>query len=193
MQIGAFSRIFSSQFSLAISITQSSQAREAEMAASRAILSSADIVIATCVGSGSPRLNSALGLDNPLVFSTILIDEATQASEPSCLVPLIQGCRQLILVGDQNQLPPTVMSVEAKRKGLGASLFARFLLAGAIPTVLTTQYRMHPVIAQFPSQRFYAGRLLSFPKPHERLAPKGFSWPNPAAPVAFVPVRTAIC
>lgn len=48
--------------------------------------------------------------------------------------------------------------------------------------------RMHPLLAAFPSASFYGGRLLSHPRPEERLPAPGFPWPNPAAPVAFVEV-----
>ena len=66
----------------------------------------------------------------------MLIDEATQASEPSALVPIIRGCRQLILVGDHKQLPPTVISEKAEKGGLNQSLFERLNKCGIPATCL---------------------------------------------------------
>ena len=75
------------------------------------ILTAADVICCTCVGSGDPRLSK-------LKFRTVLIDEATQAAEPGrlsvqlcvissadgffseCMIPLVLGCKQVVLVGD---------------------------------------------------------------------------------------------
>ncbi|KAI0345102.1 hypothetical protein BDW22DRAFT_997093 [Trametopsis cervina] len=57
------------------------------------ILSVADVICCTCVGAGDPRLSK-------LKFRTVLIDEATQAAEPECMIPLVLGCKQVVLVGD---------------------------------------------------------------------------------------------
>eukprot|EP01051_Picozoa_sp_SAG22_P012363 SAG22_NODE_1278_length_4905_cov_1.660216_3_plen_254_part_00 len=62
-------------------------------------------------------------------FRCVLVDEAAQATEPTTLIPLTNGCQQLVLVGDHHQLPPTVVSEEAGAHGLTESLFGR--LAGA--------------------------------------------------------------
>jgi hypothetical protein len=61
------------------------------------------VVVTTCVGSASKKFNA-------LRFERVLIDEATQCTEPASLVPLCRGARRLVLVGDHKQLPPTVMS-----------------------------------------------------------------------------------
>lgn len=61
-------------------------------------------------------------------------------------------------------------------------------MAGIQPSLLTVQYRMHPLIAQFPSRRFYGGLLHTHPANKHRSRPEGFPWPNPAFPVAFVAV-----
>ena len=57
------------------------------------------------------------------------------------------------------QLPPTVLSEEARRAGLGESLFQRLVAMGVRPHMLTVQYRMHPRISAFPNGRFYAGQI----------------------------------
>ena len=124
-----------------------------------------------------------------LRFSTVLVDEATQATEPASLVPLLLGCAQLYLVGDTKQLPPTVADLEASRDGLAASLFERLQDAGLSPLLLDTQYRMHPSLAEFSSRRFYDGRLKSAVSPADRPLPKGLRWPNPQCPLAFVSVQ----
>ena len=78
----------------------------------------------------------------------MLIDEATQSVEPASLVPLLYGCEQLVLVGDQKQLPPTVTSRDAEKGGLALSLFDRLQTAGVAPLLLRRQYRMHPALAE---------------------------------------------
>jgi regulator of nonsense transcripts 1 len=117
------------------------------------------------------------------------MDEATQASEPSALVPITRGCRQLILVGDHKQLPPTVISRDAEKGGLGRSLFDRLMKCGMPTHMLTTQYRMHPTIREFPSARFYDNKLEDGCKPADRPPAAGFLWPDWDKPVAFVPIE----
>jgi regulator of nonsense transcripts 1 len=94
-----------------------------------------------------------------MTFDRVLVDEATQATEPAVLVPLMRGCRQLVLVGDHCQLPPTVLSTRAEEEGHGVPLFSRMVACGVPPFMLDTQYRMHPRIAMFPSDLFYGGLL----------------------------------
>jgi superfamily I DNA and/or RNA helicase len=118
----------------------------------------------------------------------VLVDEATQATEPASLVPLLMGCSQLYLVGDTRQLPPTVADQDASRDGLAASLFERLQDAGLAPLLLDTQYRMHPALAEFSSKRFYGGRLQSAVSASDRPLPKGLRWPNAQCPLAFVSV-----
>ena len=146
----------------------------------KSILDSADVICATTIGSGHKILGNRR-------FPVVLIDEATQATEPSTLVPICRGTRQLILVGDHAQLSPTVISEEAEAKGLGFTLFERLHKLGIESTMLTTQYRMHPTIREFPSSRFYENRLEDGCSKNERVAPAGFIWPDWDKPVAFIP------
>ena len=95
-----------------------------------------------------------------LGFETAVFDEAAQASELATLVPLQHGARRVVLVGDPQQLPATVLSREAKRLGLGRSLFERLQRSAHRVTMLQTQFRMHPAIRSFPSRHFYEGKLL---------------------------------
>ena len=144
-------------------------------------LKNAQVVCCTCIGSGGDILDS-------LTFERVMVDEATQATEPAVLVPLTRGCRQLVLVGDHCQLPPTVLSTRAEEEGLGVPLFSRMVACGVPPFMLDTQYRMHPGISMFPSDLFYGGKLNDGVTPPERRPLQGFPWPREEFPVAFIPV-----
>lgn len=149
------------------------------------ILSSVDVVVSTCIGAGSETLRSFVASEG-IHFNTVLIDEAAQCTEPALLPALCHGCERLILIGDQNQLPPVVSSPTALDNGLGVSLFSRLVAGGLRPSLLNEQYRMHPKIASFPSSRFYGGRVLSKVSADMRPLPEGFSWPNKDVPIAFI-------
>ncbi|KAJ1448768.1 P-loop containing nucleoside triphosphate hydrolase protein [Pelagophyceae sp. CCMP2097] len=167
------------------------------------VLAGCDVVVASCVGAGADVLAPYLskgpntGSSPSWKFGTVLIDEAAQATEPACLVPLAaaRGARQIILVGDSHQLAPTVISKEASQNGLALSLFERLLRSGVQAFMLTKQYRMHPELNEYSSSRFYGGRVLTDRSvAQERSAaepPAGFDWPNPKAPLAFVSFRGA--
>ena len=94
--------------------------REIEQRITDDILSSAEVLCTTNIGAGHFTIANRK-------FSIVLIDEATQATEPSSLVPIVKGARQLILVGDHRQLPPTVTSQRAEEGGLNIPLFERLL------------------------------------------------------------------
>ncbi|KAJ3270618.1 DEAD-box type RNA helicase [Terramyces sp. JEL0728] len=126
----------------------------------QSILLRADIVLSTLSGSGHDCLAELRGC----TFETVIIDEACQAVELSTLIPLRYGCSKCILVGDPQQLPPTIKSQGAIKLGYDRSLFQR-LLTNNPETVclLKTQYRMHPEISIFPSKQFYKGLLKDSP------------------------------
>ncbi|KAM0751036.1 P-loop containing nucleoside triphosphate hydrolase protein [Meredithblackwellia eburnea MCA 4105] len=127
--------------------------------AMKQILAQSDVVCATLSGSGTPSL-MALGFG----FETVIIDEAGQTVEPSCLIPLKYGCRKCVLVGDPQQLPPTVLSQTAPTANYSRSLFDRLMFHQSQRVLLLdTQYRMHPQISQFPSNTFYQGQLQDGP------------------------------
>eukprot|EP00939_MAST-03C_sp_MAST-3C-sp1_P000369 g369.t1 len=116
-----------------------------------------------CRGSRLPRGASS---DLPISvcgFDLVVVDEACQATEPSTLVAmshLRDMESKLVLVGDPQQLPATVLSTHAKRYGLDVSLFERLSRAGrANVHQLRVQYRMHPLIRAFPSKHFYGGTI----------------------------------
>ncbi len=110
------------------------------------------MICCTNVCAGDPRLAR-------FKFRSILIDESTQATEPECLVPVVLGVKQLILVGDHCQLGPVVMCKKAANCGLSHSMFERLVVLGIRPIRLQVQYRMHPALSLFPSNVFYEGSL----------------------------------
>jgi len=146
------------------------------------VLSGAEVLCTTNIGAGHFTLESRK-------FPIVLIDEATQASEPSSLVPIVKGARQLILVGDHRQLPPTVISRTAEDGGLNIPLFERLIENGIPSHMLTTQYRMHSTIREFPSARFYENRLEDGCSDSDRPPATGFLWPDWSKPVAFIPIH----
>ncbi|KAL3834964.1 hypothetical protein ACJIZ3_009700 [Penstemon smallii] len=148
-------------------------------ATEREISQSADVICCTCVGAGDPRLAN-------FRFRQVLIDESTQSTEPECLIPLVLGAKQIILVGDHCQLGPVIMCKKAARAGLAQSLFERLVLLGVKPIRLQVQYRMHPALSEFPSNSFYEGTLQNGVTINERQSPGiDFPWPVPNRPMFF--------
>lgn len=146
------------------------------------ILDRAQVLCCTCIGVGHQLLDGRR-------FSRVLLDEATQATEPASLVPLVRGARQIVLVGDHRQLPPTVISRRAENGGLRRSLFERLVAMGVKPMLLDTQYRMHPAISDFPNRTFYEGRLVDGITTADRPNPAGLVWNDWEVPIAFLPVN----
>uniref|UniRef100_A0A182N8B4 FHA domain-containing protein n=1 Tax=Anopheles dirus TaxID=7168 RepID=A0A182N8B4_9DIPT len=135
--------------------------KEQEIAARTRILRQADI-ICTTLGSCS-----TLGLHcTNLTFSVCVIDEATQCTELCTLAPLQYGVAKLVLVGDINQLPATVLDQQSIEAGFRMSLFSRLYQSyigssdeQAGLKMLTMQYRMHPEICHWPNHYFYSAQL----------------------------------
>ena len=146
------------------------------------ILDRAQVLCCTCIGVGHQLLDGRK-------FTRVLLDEATQATEPASLVPLVRGARQIVLVGDHRQLPPTVISRRAENGGLRRSLFERLVAMGIEPMLLDTQYRMHPAISDFPNHTFYEGRLVDGITAADRPNPAGLLWNDWEVPMAFLPVN----
>ena len=94
-------------------------------------------------------------------------------------------------MGDQQQLPPTVLVREAERLGMGTSLFVRLMAMGLTPHLLNMQYRMHPILAEFSSVAFYKSALLDGVTAEQRLPVTAFPWPSPHVPVVFLNCRCA--
>ncbi|MFB6226123.1 MAG: IGHMBP2 family helicase [Candidatus Paceibacteria bacterium] len=129
------------------------RSRELEDKAVDQVIENVDVVCST---------NSTAGTDliQDQNFDIVVIDEATQASEPSCLIPIVLG-RKTILVGDHKQLPPTIKSKEAADRGLDRTMFERlaYNFGDEIKDMLTIQYRMHEDIMNFSAQQFYNSKL----------------------------------
>ena len=164
-----------------------SDAERLEAEAADQVLLLAEVVCSTTAAAGDERR-----LGPNAAFRCVVLDEATQATEPSTLVPLVRGCEACVLAGDPRQLPPTVTSAEAKGSGLQQTLFERAMRGGIEPFLLDTQYRMHPALSRFPSSAFYGSRLRDGESVVEAAGRAGavpgggFPWPAPAVPLAFV-------
>lgn len=114
------------------------------------------VICSTLVGSSHPVLRSKK-------FQTVFIDEAAQALEPACWIPLLKSARA-IFAGDHQQLPPTIKSPEAAKQGLAKTLFEKGIEKHPdMASMLQIQYRMHENIMRFPSQYFYDSALVAHP------------------------------
>ena len=148
-------------------------------AAEREVLQAADVICCTCVGAGDARLTN-------FRFRHVLVDETTQATEPECLIPLVSGAKQTVLVGDHCQLGPVIVCKQAARAGLNQSLFERCIRMGIRPIRLEVQYRMHPALSEFPSNTFYEGSLQNGVGASERVREEvDFPWPSVECPLMF--------
>jgi superfamily I DNA and/or RNA helicase len=128
-------------------------ARVLEKKALNSILQGAEVVCATLsMLEGSTLRNES--------FDVALFDEATQAIEPLALLAFLKA-PIVVMAGDQKQLAPTVISMDAEKQGLGTSLFERLLkdYGDEVKRMLKEQYRMHETIMRFPSDETYGGQL----------------------------------
>ena len=119
------------------------------------ILDAAQVITCTLVGAAHPVLENRK-------FRTVVVDEAAQALEPATWIPISKASR-VVLTGDPHQLPPTVKSMEAARKGLGITLMEKCLQRLMENSLLNIQYRMHQAIMGFSNHYFYQNRLLADP------------------------------
>ncbi|GCL66111.1 helicase [Rubrivivax pictus] len=128
------------------------QADDLERYITEQVLESVQIITCTLVGASNRNIRH-------LSFDTVFIDEAAQALEPGCWIPIAKGQR-VILAGDHHQLPPTVKSEKAAREGLRETLFEKCIQRQPVTAcMLNLQYRMHEQIMAFSSERFYGGQL----------------------------------
>ncbi len=130
-----------------------SEAKRLERRAVASILDRAQVICATCTMLEGTLLEHR-------EFDLVLLDEATQATEPTALMAFLKA-PATILAGDPQQLAPTIMSTEAKAGGLGVSLFERLLgdHGDNVKRMLKEQYRMNEQIMNFPSREMYQGQL----------------------------------
>ena len=143
------------------------------------VLESVQVITCTLVGASHRHMRH-------LSFETVFIDEAAQALEPGCWIPITKGQR-LVLAGDHHQLPPTVKSEQAAREGLRETLFEKCIQRQPqTARMLNVQYRMHTQIMGFSSEKFYGGQLV----PHASVRQAGLEAYDlcfaPDLPVEFI-------
>ena len=160
-----------------------SRATELEIRINSELFSQAHVIASTLVGSANRLLDG-------MKFGTLFIDEAAQALEAACWIP-IRRVSRVIFAGDHCQLPPTVKCYEALKGGLGRTLMER--IADEKPEVVTLlrmQYRMHEDIMRFSSDWFYHNQMIAAPQVQHRsildldLPMTWISPPLPAPPSA---------
>ncbi|GHA58830.1 AAA domain-containing protein [Pontibacter akesuensis] len=123
------------------------------------LLNHVQVITCTLVGAANRTIRH-------LEYDTVFIDEAAQALEPGCWIP-ISRAKRVVLAGDHCQLPPTVKSFEAEKGGLGKTLFEKCIERQPdVAVMLKTQYRMHHQIMQFSNQQFYNGELTAHESVH---------------------------
>jgi DNA polymerase alpha-associated DNA helicase A len=143
--------------------------RERERRCVSSLVSGSKVVLATLHGAGGFQLRDE-------EFDVVIIDEASQALEAQCWVPLL-AAKKVVCAGDHLQLPPTIKSINSKEKpkpkegtkpikknmSLETTLFDRLLAlyGSGIKRMLTTQYRMHEKIMRFPSDELYDSKLIA--------------------------------
>lgn len=134
-----------------------SRAAEIELRINAELFGEVRVIACTLVGSAHHLLEG-------MKFGTLFIDEAAQALEAACWIPMRRASR-VILAGDHCQLPPTVKSIAALRAGLGKTLMERIAEnKPEVVTLLKIQYRMNDEIMRFSSDWFYGGKVESAPQ-----------------------------
>lgn len=137
------------------------------------LIAKAQVITATLVGANHYTIRN-------LRFHTVVIDEAGQALEPACWIPVLKA-EKLVMAGDHFQLPPTIKSNEAGRQGLNETLMEHCVRRyPEAVTLLEEQYRMHASIMGYSAQVFYNDRL----KAHASVAAHMLE--GDALPLAFV-------
>lgn len=122
------------------------------------LMKSSHIIFCTLCSSGSNLMRQVGGVN------TLIVDEAAAATEPDIYIPFHLKPNRLLIVGDPKQLPAIVLSDRARQGKLDVSLHERLMThCGASYIMLNKQYRMHPSICSFPSNKFYQGKLLNGP------------------------------
>ena len=134
-----------------------SRATELEIRINNDLFGEARVIASTLVGSANRLLDGQK-------FATLFIDEAAQALEAACWIPLRRVSR-VVLAGDHCQLPPTVKSIAALKAGLGKTLMERISeMHPEAVTLLRLQYRMNDAIMRFSSDYFYDSQVESAPE-----------------------------
>ena len=129
---------------------------ELELRIRNKLFGEARVIASTLVGSANRLLDG-------MKFGTLFIDEAAQALEAACWIPIRRATR-VILAGDHCQLPPTIKSIAAMKGGLDKTLMQRIVeCKPEAVTLLKMQYRMNEDIMRFSSDWFYNGQVEAAP------------------------------
>ncbi len=146
------------------------------------ILNPCDIVLSTINNSADERISN-------YNFPIVIIDEATQALEPDCLLPLYHKAEMVILIGDEKQLGPTVKSVDSSVTGISISLFERLIYyyeGSSFISLLKEQYRMHKFLYEFSNKHFYNNQMITNGEIKlDEYVMNNFPWPNKNIPSFF--------
>ena len=138
-----------------------SRATELEIRINSELFGEARVIACTLVGSANRLLDG-------MKFGTLFIDEAAQAMEAACWIPIRRASR-VIFAGDHCQLPPTVKCYEALKGGLGVTLMERIAnMKPEVVTLLRIQYRMNEDIMRFSSDWFYHNMMVAAPEVQNR-------------------------
>lgn len=134
-----------------------SRATELEIRINNELFGEARVIASTLVGSANRLLDGHK-------FGTLFVDEAAQALEAACWIPMRRVSR-VVLAGDHCQLPPTVKSIAALKAGLGKTLMEHVVeMHPEAVSLLKIQYRMNDDIMRFSSNYFYNGQVESAPE-----------------------------
>ncbi len=134
-----------------------SRATELEIRINNELFGEARVIASTLVGSANRLLDGHK-------FGTLFVDEAAQALEAACWIPMRRVSR-VVLAGDHCQLPPTVKSIAALKAGLGKTLMEHIVeMHPEAVSLLKIQYRMNDDIMRFSSNYFYNGQVESAPE-----------------------------
>lgn len=137
------------------------------------VIARAQVITATLVGANHYTVRN-------LQYKTVVIDEAGQALEPACWIPILKA-KKVILAGDHQQLPPTIKSNEAARRGLSTTLLEKCVaLHPEAVVMLEEQYRMHATIMGYAAASFYNSQL----RAHASVA--GHTLFTDDSPLAFI-------
>jgi ATP-dependent RNA/DNA helicase IGHMBP2 len=141
------------------------------------LLQNCDVITCTLVGAANNTLRGKR-------FKTVFIDEAAQALEPACWIPILKAER-VVFAGDHCQLPPTIKSIEAAKAGLAQTLFEKCIhRQPQVASMLQVQYRMHEDIMRFPSRYFYHNELIA----DEAVRQHALTKPNDGTTLALPPI-----
>ena len=149
------------------------------------ILDSSPIILSTLNNSSDSRIDR-------LEFPIVIIDEATQSLEPDCLLPIIHKAQMAILIGDEKQLGPTVLSQSDEISGLSISLFERlcFYYQGSdFISTLNEQYRGHELLFEFSNKHFYNNQIITHGIELDKNVINNFPWPNKDIPTFFYNIK----